>query len=90
MSTLKSAIYLAVLDPGQGEAPPGSDKITTVVNWVAWIVFAACVVGLLICAAKMAIQHRQGGGGEHGSNLGWVMGACILGGTAGALVGALV
>lgn len=90
MNTLKSAIYLAVLDPGQGVAPPGSDKVTTAVSWIAWGVLAACVAGLLFCAAKMALSHRQGSGGEHGSALGWVMAACIVAGSASGLVGALV
>jgi hypothetical protein len=31
---------LAVLDPGEGVAPPGSEGLVTIVNWVAWVAVA--------------------------------------------------
>ena len=34
-------LTLAVIDPGQGVAPPGAGKLTTILQWTAWGVFAA-------------------------------------------------
>ena len=36
---------LAIIDPGQGTAPPGSGQLTTLVSYVAWGVTVLCVVG---------------------------------------------
>lgn len=81
---------LAVVDPGQGTAPPGSGGITTIISWIAWVVFAVCVVGVLIVAGAMALAHRRGEGGQHAANLGWVLGGAILAGSASAVIGALL
>lgn len=85
-----STIIAAVPDPGQGTPPPGSDGIVKIIGWAAWIAVGICVVGVLIAGAKMAIEHRRGGGGESVASLGWVLGGCIVIGSASALVGALV
>ena len=82
---------MGIIDPGQGIAPPGSKQLTTLVGYVAWAVFGLCVVGVLIAAAQMAVAHQRGGGaGEHAARLGWVLAACVVAGSASALVGALV
>ena len=87
---LRSAV-LAIIDPGQGTAPPGSGQLTTLVSYVAWGVTALCVVGVLIAAGKMAVSHhRGGGGGEHAAALGWVLVASVLAGSASALVAAVI
>ncbi|WP_328643927.1 hypothetical protein [Streptomyces canus] len=71
------------------EAPPGAKNFQTVLNWVSWSVTALCVAGLMFVAAKMAISHRNGEGYEAMSGLGKVMVACVLVGSASAIVGAL-
>ena len=71
-------------------APPGSDKIDTVLGWGLWVVIAAAVGGVLAVAGKMAISHRRGEGGEHAAGLGWVLAACILMGSASGIVKAFV
>lgn len=85
---------IAVIDPGQGTPPPGSDKITTLLSWVAWLVTAGCVAGVLYAGGKMAIagvgSSGYGGGGEHGKALGWVCAGCIVAGAASAIAGALL
>ncbi|MFD8756053.1 hypothetical protein ACFV0O_34515 [Kitasatospora sp. NPDC059577] len=78
------------VDPGTGSAPPGAEKLKTVLQWVAWVVFALCVCGILLTAGKMAVSHSRGQGGEHASSLAWVLAACILGGAASGLVGMLI
>lgn len=79
-----------VPDVGEGEAPPGADGLLTVLKWVAWSVTALCVAGLFGVAARMAVDHSRGGGREHVQGLGFVMGACVLVGSASGIVGALI
>jgi hypothetical protein len=91
MSGAFGAGVLAIIDPGQGTAPPGSGQLTTLVSYVAWGVTALCVVGVLIAAGKMAVAHHRGsGGGEHAAALGWVLVAAVLAGSASALVAAVI
>jgi hypothetical protein len=73
---------------GGGSAPPELvDKVEQVLNLIAWGGTAAGVVGVLITGTVMAISHRRGGGSEHTSRLGLVLGGCILVATAGPIVG---
>ena len=67
-------------------APPGSERVLDIVNWLAWAAMVACVAGIIITAITMALSHRRGEGGEHAGRLGWVMGAAILIGMASGLV----
>jgi hypothetical protein len=83
-------LAMAIPNPGQGEKPPGAEKLELMLKWVAWVVFGLCVAGILIVAGRMAISHRRGEGGEHASGLAWVAAACILAGSASALVGMLI
>jgi hypothetical protein len=79
----------AVPDPGHGTAPPGFDKFLVVLRWVTAIALGFCVLGFIMCAATIAISHRNGGGGNVGERVGSVMMACILIGAASAIVTAL-
>lgn len=79
-----------VPDPGGGVAPPGvADKVLTILQWIAYLATAACVGGLLYTAAKMALAHRRGDD-TNISQLGWVFAACLLIGSASAVVSALI
>ncbi|MEV0732377.1 hypothetical protein [Polymorphospora sp. NPDC050346] len=80
----------AVPDPGGGVAPPGVEgNVLLILQWIAWLATAACVGGLIVTAARMAIAHRRGDD-THIGQLGWIAGACILLGSASGLVGALI
>ncbi|MGW7514255.1 hypothetical protein ACWGJ2_01510 [Streptomyces sp. NPDC054796] len=79
-----------VPDVGGGEAPPGAEDLLKVLKWVAWTVTALCVAGIFAVAARMAVDHSRGGGREHARGLGFVLGACLLVGSASGIVGALV
>jgi hypothetical protein len=83
--------WLAVVDPGQGVPPPGAAKLTTILQWTAWGVFALCVAGVLISAAKLAHAHSQGYGGanQHTTSLAWTLVASVIAGSAAAIVGVL-
>lgn len=83
-------IIAQVPNPGQGTKPPGSDDLITILSWAAWVAVLVCVLGVIIAGGTMAIQHRRGEGSESMTRLGWVLGGCIVIGSASALVGALV
>jgi hypothetical protein len=90
MGALTSPLTLAVVDPGQGVAPPGAEGIVTIVQWVAWTVLAVCVLGVLLVGARMAVAHRRGEGAEHAVSLAYVLGGAVLVGSASGLIAALV
>jgi hypothetical protein len=100
MTALHTAIgYFAPLaDPSPGDyngpavgtgAPPGGEKFSTILGWVAWTATGACVLGVLITAIMLGVAHNRGGAGEHGMRLLSILFACILIGSASAIVGAL-
>jgi hypothetical protein len=79
-----------VYNPGQGTPPPGAEKFHLLLRYAASISLGMCVLGFLVTAGTIAVQHRTGAGiGDHGSRVGAVMVACILIGSASALVTAL-
>lgn len=76
--------------PGNPSLPGNAEQaINTVLGWVKYIGLAACVAGLFLVAARMAVSHRHGGGGEHMTGLAYVAGALIIIGAAAAIIGAL-
>lgn len=74
---------------GPGAEPPGADKLLKIVDWVRWIAFTVCILGILIAGAMMAVGQRRGEGGEHAARLGWVMAACVVIASSTLLVEAL-
>lgn len=80
----------SIPSPGTGSPPPGYQKIEAMLQWLAWGVTACAVAGVLMVAARMAITHHRGEGGQHMTGLAWVLGACILIGAVSGIVGALV
>jgi hypothetical protein len=91
MTSLVVNVLAAVPNPGHGSAPPGSNKLLTILSWTAWGVFALCVAGVLISAAKLAHSHNQGYGGanQHTTSLVWTLVATVIAGSAAAIVGVL-
>lgn len=71
--------------------PPGTEALSTLLNWLSWSVSFACVVGALAVAAVMAVRHRRGeDGSEAFGKLGLVLVAAIVGAAAAPLVNAVV
>lgn len=73
------------------EAPPVevTKGLNKVLDWVKYIAYLICGLGIVIAGGMMAIGQRRGEGGEHAARLGWVLAACIVIGAATALVDAL-
>ncbi len=58
-------LTVAVVNPGQGVAPPGAGKLTTILQWTAWAVFALSVgaVGAGVAGGGAAGGVQRAGAG---------------------------
>lgn len=90
LTAVRDRLLAADIPAPTGVQPPGTEGLTTVLSWVAWGVTFLCVIGVFLVAGKMAFSHRRGEGSEAVGQLGWVMGACILGASATSLVNVLI
>jgi type IV secretory pathway VirB2 component (pilin) len=78
---------ILLMAPMGSTPPPGvADKFQTLLDWVTWIAFSVCILGVVIAGAMMAMGQRRGEGGEHAARLGWVLAACIVIGSSSMLV----
>ncbi|MER6124371.1 hypothetical protein ABT173_17280 [Streptomyces sp. NPDC001795] len=68
--------------------PPSdvTSKLDQVLGYIAWLVTAAAVAGLMIVGTRMAIALKTGDAEEHLREYLMVMGACVIGACAGPLV----
>lgn len=79
-----------VPNPGGGTPPPGAEKITLVIQWVAWLFFASCVAAIFYAGGQMVYDHSRGmGGGEGTSRLIKVLLGAIMGASASGIIGLL-
>jgi hypothetical protein len=70
-------------------APPGlTAPVTTIIAWGKWGVLVCGVAGLLICAGKMAIGHRNRASfaADGATGVPWVLGGLSLAAVAAAIV----
>lgn len=67
-----------VPDPGNGTAPPGSQKFTDVLGWLKWVALGVAVAGVIILGARLTIDNGRGEGGRHLGSLGYIMVGIIL------------
>ncbi|MEU1200693.1 hypothetical protein ABZ446_31365 [Streptomyces sp. NPDC005813] len=86
MSTLHALTGTLAAGPPTGV----TKELDFVLNLIAWLVTAAGVAGLLIVGSRMALAVKTGDGDEHMSQFLMVMGACVIGATAGPIVGFVI
>ncbi|MGD1223388.1 hypothetical protein AB9Q10_33750 [Streptomyces krungchingensis] len=86
MSTLHALTGTLAAGPPTGV----TRELDFVLNLIAWLVTAAGVAGLLIVGSRMALAVKTGDGDEHMSQFLMVMGACVIGTTAGPIVGFVI
>lgn len=77
------------IGPANPEAPPGSAKFQTLMNWFFWGVVAVCGCAGLYAAVSLAWERRQGGGGEAQPHLVKVMTGAVLIGVVVTIVNTL-
>ncbi len=71
------------------QAPPGTEDVQTVLNWIGWGASIAGVIGMIAVGILMALAHRRGEGGEHMGKLGLVLGGVLVATAAGPVVSLL-
>jgi hypothetical protein len=72
------------------QAPPELARpVTTMIAWGKWGVLVCGVAGLLICAGKMAIGHRNRAtfAADGATGIPWVLGGLSLAAVAASVVG---
>ena len=72
------------------QAPPGlTAPVNTILGWGKWGVLVCGVAGLLICAGKMAIGHRNRAtfAADGATGIPWVLAGLSLAAVAAAIVG---
>lgn len=65
-------------------------ELNKVLGWTAWLVTCAGVAGLIIVGSRMAVALKTGDAEEHLREFLMVMGACVIGATAGPIVAFLL
>ncbi|MEU9002051.1 hypothetical protein ACFWBI_13500 [Streptomyces sp. NPDC059982] len=70
--------------------PAVTGELDKILGYMAWLVSAAAMLGVLIVGSRMAIALRSGTGDEHLTQLATVLGACVIGATAGPIVAFLL
>lgn len=84
-----TAIPMANLPNPTPTQPPGTDKLNTLINWGAWIVLFACLVGFFVSVAKLVQGAHTGREMDGMRGLVLSLVGCILVGAAGGIVAAI-
>ncbi len=66
--------------------PPGTQGVITIINYVAWGAFTACLVGFIAAAATMAWKHHRGEEAASMKGLGFALLGTVLIGAATGIV----
>jgi hypothetical protein len=90
MTNLVLSTVLPMIAQPSPTAPPGADRIQTILSWAMWIVVACAVLGLLLTAGMMVLSHMQGRSQEHMGRLGYVMAGMVIAGGAATMVNTLL
>ena len=69
-----------VPNPAPATIPGLSGPVNTIISWAKWAVLMCGVIGLLICAGKMTIGHRNRASfaADGASSIPWVLGGLSL------------
>lgn len=86
---LASDVLTAVPNPTATE-PPGFAGINTMLGWIKWGCYLACLVGVLVAAGLWAVDRwGRGQGGEHVKGIATSVLAAVVVGAAGAVINAV-
>lgn len=85
------AILAQTVPNGDPKAPGDlGNKLGNMVGYAKYVGFGVCVLALIAAAVMMAVQHRQGHGGDGASGIAKVLGAVAIISGAASLVGLFV
>ncbi|MCN9241337.1 hypothetical protein NGF19_11140 [Streptomyces sp. RY43-2] len=83
---MNAALLMVAADPDYTPPTSVTGKLDDVLGYIAWLVTAAGVAGVLIVGSRMAIALKTGDAEEHLREYLIVMGACVIGACAGPIV----
>ena len=84
----EAAVFAVTIPQPDGAVPTElTGKTNQLLALILFGVAAACVLGVLITAGRMAVAYGRGELGESAKGLGGVLIGCLLAGSASALVG---
>lgn len=87
---LLASDVLAIVPNPAAEQPPGFGGILTVVGWIKFGCYLACLVGLLIAAALWVLDRSgRGGGSDHFKGIVYAVVGAIAIGAAPSLINAV-
>ncbi|WP_298461185.1 hypothetical protein [uncultured Cellulomonas sp.] len=89
MTALTAAAYnvlTGVIPNPTPEAPPGSEPILQVLNWVSWLAIIVSVAGFIVAAGGLAFAHHSGREMNNFKGLAFAILAAILIGGVGAIM----
>lgn len=72
------------------EQPPGTDGLTTALNWLSWIIIIIGVAGFLVSAGTLAFAALTGREFNSAKGLGLSIIVCILATAAGVILQAFL
>ncbi|WP_406299964.1 hypothetical protein OG948_32850 [Embleya sp. NBC_00888] len=78
------------LPPDPGGSAPFAGPLNEIISIGMYLTIAACVVGFLLSAAKLAMTYRDGDAEGTIFGMGWVMVACALAGSSVSIAKAVV
>lgn len=79
-------------NPGPATIPGLTGPVNTIISWAKWAVLICGMIGLLICAGKMTIGHRNRAtfAADGATSIPWVLGGLSLALIAADVVSAFV
>lgn len=85
-----ASTFASVIPNPTPEQPPGTEGITTLLNWIAWIVIVLGVAGFLASAGSLAYAAFSGGEVRSLKGLALAIIVCGLATGAGAIMAVFV
>jgi len=86
VTTLATTVLGVSLPNPNPEQPPGTEGLTTIINWIAWIALFAGLAGFLASAGYLAFASWSGREMQGVKGLVIAIIVCILVGAAGGII----
>ncbi len=87
--TVPGVLAAGVPNPAPLQVPGLAGPLNTIIGWGKWLVMYLGVIGLLICAAQMAIgrRNRHSFAADGAAGIPWVLGGVSLAVIAAGVIG---
>lgn len=86
MTAYSTLVSKGIIPDPKPVAPPGTQGISTLLNWITWGVIIAAVAGFLLAAGSLAFAQYSGRSSDNFKGLAFAMLAAILAGSVGVIM----